>query len=160
MIIIGYPGIGKTSLAGRYGQYIDLESCNWNNIALKKEPGWHISYCKVAEDLSRQGYKVFVSCHKEVQDYLVNSEEFVVLCYPALDLKDLWIGRLLYRYEHDINNKNLMALENAINNYEKQIAALNDSLYQHKIVLNDLGYTLDTEIENYICKLFTENMFD
>ena len=36
MIIIGYQGIGKSSLAGRFSEYIDLESSNWNNAALKK----------------------------------------------------------------------------------------------------------------------------
>ena len=40
MIIIGYPGIGKSTLAGRYKEYVDLESSNWcvdtfKNITIK-----------------------------------------------------------------------------------------------------------------------------
>ena len=48
MIIIGYQGIGKSTLASRYpGHYIDLESSHFNNDLGKKEPGWHIPYCKI-----------------------------------------------------------------------------------------------------------------
>lgn len=39
MIIIGYPGVGKTSLAGRYNQYIDLESSHFNDTFGEKPPG-------------------------------------------------------------------------------------------------------------------------
>jgi len=152
MIIIGYPGIGKSSLAGAYNKYIDLESSNFNKPDLKKPEGWHKTYCKVAEDLSRQGYIVFVSCHKEVQDYLYSSDEIVALCYPTIELKDLWIGKLLYRYEHDICDKNLAAFETAVNNYTKHITALNDSPYEHKIILSSIDYILDNEIKDFIHK--------
>ena len=143
MIIIGYPGIGKSTLAVGDNKYIDLESSLFNDEEGKKPKYWHQTYCKIAEDLSKQGYIVFVSCHKEVQDYLSTSNELVALCYPSLELKNLWFGKLLSRYEQDSSDKNLAALATSVKNYKTHITALNDSPYEHKIVLSSIDYILD-----------------
>lgn len=46
MIIIGYPGIGKSTLGGQ-NDVIDLDSSNfWNNG--KRPDDWYVYYCKVA----------------------------------------------------------------------------------------------------------------
>ena len=152
MIIIGYQGIGKSSLAGRRSEYIDLESSNFNNVYGEKTEGWHIPYCKVAEDLSKQGYVVFVSCHPPVQNYFEESNEYVMLIYPSLDLKEDWINRLSCRYEKDRSVKNLTALNNADLHYDKQIMALNCSPFENKLVLKDMNYILDDEITNFFIK--------
>ena len=150
MIIIGYPGVGKTSLAGRYNQYIDLESSNWNSPDNTKPDMWWWSYGKVAEDLSRQGYRVFVSCHPSVQKYFEESNEYVMVIYPSLELKEEWIKRVSDRYERDRSMKNLAALNNVELYYDKQIKSLNDSPFKNKLVLNYMNYTLDNEIDNYL----------
>lgn len=150
MIIIGYPGIGKSTLAGRYKEYIDLESSNWNSPDNTKPDNWWWSYGKVAEDLSRQGYRVFVSCHPQVQKYFEESNEYVMVCYPSLHMKDDWTLKLAHRYEQDRSMKNLAALNNVDLFYDKQIKALDESVFKHKCVLKDMNYTLDTEIESVI----------
>lgn len=150
MIIIGYPGIGKSTLAGRYKEYIDLESSNWNNPDNTKPDMWWWSYGKVAEDLSRQGYRVFVSCHPQVQKYLEESNEYVMVCYPSLELKTHWQDKLNTRYENDRSMKNLAALNNVDLFYDKQIRALDESTFKHKCILKDMNYTLDNEIDNTI----------
>ena len=66
MIVIGYQGIGKSTLAARNLKYIDLESSNfWFDDPETKQrvrhSNWYEMYFNVAEDLSRQGYVVFVS---------------------------------------------------------------------------------------------------
>lgn len=152
MVIIGYPGIGKSTLAGRYKEYIDLESSNWNNPDNTKPDNWWWSYGKVAEDLSRQGYRVFVSCHPQVQKYFEESNEYVMICYPSLHMKDDWTLKLAQRYEQDRSTKNLAALNNVDLFYDKQIRALDESLFKHKCVLKDMNYTLDNEIDNFIIK--------
>ena len=150
MIIIGYPGVGKTSLAGRYNQYIDLESSNWNAPDNTKPDNWWWSYGKVAEDLSRHGYRVFVSCHPSVQKYFEESNEYVMLLYPSLELKEEWVKRLSDRYDRDRSMKNLAALNNVELYYDKQIKSLDESVFKHKCVLKDMNYTLDNEIDNII----------
>ena len=152
MIIIGYPGIGKTSLAGRYNQYIDLESSNWNSPDNTKPDMWWWSYGKVAEDLSRQGYRVFVSCHPSVQKYFEESNEYVMVIYPSLELKEEWIKRVSDRYERVPSIKNLAALNNVELYYDRQIKSLNDSPFENKLVLKDINYTLDNEIDNFILR--------
>ena len=155
MIIIGYPGVGKTSLAGRYNQYIDLESSNWNSPDNIKLDMWWWSYGKVAEDLSRQGYRVFVSCHPSVQKYFEESNEYVMVLYPSLELKENWIKRVADRYDRDRSMKNLAALNNVELYYDNQIRLLDDSQFKNKLVLKDMNYTLDNEIDNFILREYT-----
>ena len=152
MILIGYPGVGKTSLAGRYNQFIDLESSYFNDSFGEKRPGWFITYCRIAEDLSRQGYRVFVSCHKEVQEYFSKSNEYVIVLYPALELKEQWFDRVKRRFENDPSMKNKKAMENVERYWDIQINSLRNSPFENKLVLGDMNYTLDTEIDNFILK--------
>lgn len=153
MIIIGYPGVGKTSLAGRYRQYIDLESSHFNDAFGTKPDGWFIPYCKVAEDLSKQGYRVFVSCHKEVQEYLHDcSNEYVIVLYPAIELKEQWLDRVKGRFENDPSMKNKKAMENVEKYWDIQINSLSNSPFKHKLMLCDMNYTLDNEIDNFMLK--------
>ena len=87
MIVIGYPGIGKSTLANRGHRYIDLES-NCFYIDGERDSRWFVPYCNIAEDLSRHGYIVFVSSHESVREHLRGSSENVVLAYPSIDLRD------------------------------------------------------------------------
>jgi nucleoside-triphosphatase THEP1 len=154
MIIIGYPGVGKTSLAGRYNQYIDLESSHFNDAFGEKPSGWFIPYCKVAEDLSRQGYRVFVSCHKEVQEYFSKSNEYALVLYPAIELKEQWLDRVKRRFNNDPSMKNKKAMENVEKYWDVHINSLRNSPFENKLVLGDMNYALDNEIDNYILKKY------
>ena len=59
MIISGYQGIGKSSLAGK-NNCIDLESGNfW--VDGKRADDWYKQYCQIANHLTEQGYRVFFS---------------------------------------------------------------------------------------------------
>ena len=97
MIVIGYQGIGKSTLGGK-SKFIDLESGNmW--VDGKRADDWYIPYCNIAIHLSKQGFTVFTSSHEVVRNYLKNSTEEVVICCPTLELKDQWIERLQTRYD-------------------------------------------------------------
>ena len=83
MIIIGFPGVGKSSVANpthtskRFTGYIDLESNNF-----PKTDGWEDTYCKVALDLSQQGYDVFVGkTYKSEVDFVAikNQKKYFIL---------------------------------------------------------------------------------
>ena len=69
MVIVGYQGIGKSTLAKNRNGFIDLESSNFF-VNGERSPDWYIPYCEIALDLSKQGYDVFVSSHKVVRDEL------------------------------------------------------------------------------------------
>ena len=144
MIVVGYPGIGKSTLAGRDYKYIDLESGNfW--IDGERADDWYKPYCKIAEHLSEQGYIVFVSRHEVVRQYLVeNSRELVVLVYPSIELKDAWINKLEERYIKSGLEKDYKALMSAKYSYVENIKELQESCIEYKLEINKLSYDLES----------------
>ena len=112
MIIIGYQGIGKSTLAGR-DKFIDLESGNfW--VDGKRAEDWYKPYCQIAEHLSAQGFTVFTSSHEVVRKQLRNSKEKVFVAFPSLELKDCWIEKLKMRWEDTQLDKDYKAYMNAL----------------------------------------------
>ena len=126
MIVIGYQGIGKSTMAHLNKYYIDLESgCFW--IHGKRAEDWYKPYCKMAEHISAQGHCVFVSSHEVVRNELKHSFEKVVCCVPAPELKDAWIERLRVRYEESKLDKDYRAWKNAEDRYEENIKEIANS---------------------------------
>lgn len=126
MIIIGYQGIGKSTLANLMSGYIDLESGNfW--IDGKRDTNWYKVYCNIAIHLSEQGYIVFVSSHKVVRDELAKRKTDVMCCAPMPYLKTEWIEKLKLRYEHSQLDKDYKAWKNAEECYEQNILDISNS---------------------------------
>lgn len=144
MIIIGYQGIGKSTLAGKSG-CIDLESGNfW--VDGKRADDWYIPYCKIANHLSEQGYTVFVSSHEVVRNELLKSKERVIIVCPNIHLKDKWIAKLKERYDRTLLDKDFKAWKNAEDRYDENITELIDSkfdVYPIQHMAYDLGHIVD-----------------
>lgn len=156
MIVIGYQGIGKSTLASKDIYYIDLESGNfW--IDGKRADNWYKLYCKIAEHLSEQGYVVFVSSHEVVRKQLEDSTEHVVLVYPSIELKDQWINKLEKRYQRSGLEKDYKALMNAKDRYIENIQELELSDIEHKICLAHMDYDLVSKLEEMACILNEES---
>lgn len=142
MIVIGYQGIGKSTLAGYEGRYIDLESGNfW--VDGERADDWYKPYCQIAEHLSQQGYIVFTSSHEVVRKQLESSEEYVLLVYPSVELKDQWIAKLERRYERTGLEKDYKALMNAKDRYEDNIRELDKCAILCKCCITDMDYNLN-----------------
>ena len=155
MIIIGYQGIGKSTLSkNQFNIFIDLESSNFffeKNGMLIRDPNWYIPYCKIANHLSEQGFIVFVSSHKVVRDELKKSKRKVVAIYPALELKDQWIKKLRNRYNETGLEKDYKALANAEDRYEENIKEIIDDV-EDSLVINDINYDLEDIIQVYFAE--------
>lgn len=151
MIIIGYQGIGKSTLTKKNNGYIDLESGNfwWNG---QRPHNWYIYYCQIAEDLSRQGYIVFVSSHKEVREFLKKSKEKVIVVFPSILIKDKWVKKLKDRYEESKKEKDFKAWKNAEDRYKENIDELMRSEF-YFIEINDLNYDLKEMIKDGVERL-------
>lgn len=123
MVIIGYQGIGKSTLAGKHN-CIDLESSNFFDNGVRPDD-WYVFYCNIAIHLSEQGYTVFTSSHKVVRDYLKEhcKEPLYIIC-PSTTLKDEWVNKLKKRYESTKLDKDYKALMNANYNYKTNINEL------------------------------------
>lgn len=145
MIIIGYQGIGKSTLAKDSLEYIDLESGNfWVNG--ERDEQWYKPYCNIANHLSAQGYTVFTSSHKEVREELKNSSEIVKIIFPSLGLKTDWLIKLTNRYNESMLEKDYKALINASLYYEDNINDLMNEPFD-KIVIDNINYNLRELIE-------------
>lgn len=154
MIIIGYPGIGKSTLAGRDHKYIDLESSNFK-VDDERQEDWYKVYCKVAEDLSMQGYIVFVSSHSVVRETLKSSEEDVAVVYPVGTLEKRWVTKLRDRYNKTNSEKDRMAYERAKDHFNEDIASLFNYPTRHHVWLTTMAYDLESEI----IRMINHNIF-
>lgn len=148
MIIVGYQGIGKSTLAKNSNKYIDLESGNfW--IDGERQDDWYKIYCKIAAHLSRQGYKVFVSSHyvvrEELRQYSVTEE--IKCCFPDLSLKDEWVNKLEDRYNNSKLEKDYKAWQNAKLLYTSNILDISTCGFE-SIRIKSMDYDLKELIEN------------
>ena len=148
MIIIGYPGIGKSTLATSsdliegYKGVIDLESsCFHNKHINARDDFWYVPYCQVAADLSRQGYMVLVSSHENVCRELAKYTVYIKVCYPDLSLKEEWIKKLRCRYLESQVEKDRRAYERAVDYYEEDIKSFTKYGFD-KIVIDSMEYKL------------------
>ena len=98
MIIFGYPGIGKTTLATSdrlrlniVDMVIDLDSSFFSDL---DDPFWYKRYTHLAEYISKQGYLVMISTHEKVVSSLKKSPEKKLIIVPSPDLKEKWIEKL------------------------------------------------------------------
>ena len=151
MVIVEYQGIGKSTLAIKSKQYIDLESSSFwytdeggNSL---RWPNWYDIYCNIAEHLSQQGYDVFVSSHEPVRKRLQHSNELVVAVCPAIELSKEWIDKLHKRYLDTELEKDFKSWQNAVCRYSENIEEI---LIDCKtIIIHDMNYNLEELIENY-----------
>lgn len=149
MIIVGYQGIGKTSLCTKSDWGIDLESSNFwipkrdDPTSKYRHDDWYEAYCNVAEDLSRQGHNVFVSSHEPVRKRLQKSEEIVVAIAPAptTEMESIWIDKLKARYEQSNLEKDMKALKNAEARYKDNVKEIFDDI-QISVMIHDPNYNL------------------
>lgn len=144
-IIIGYQGIGKSTLASRSSKYIDLESSCFK-VNGRRHDDWFRAYCEQAYHIARQGYTVFTSSHDEVRQYFeqtyVSENVPVYTCFPAKRLQQEWIQKLHKRYMLTDSKKDLIAYKNAVEQYPNSIDKLMSSELP-SIVITDTRYNLE-----------------
>ena len=149
MIIVGYQGIGKSTISSADNGFIDLESSNFF-VNGKRSDDWYIPYCNIARELSGQGYDVFVSSHfvvrQELKNYIYTKK--VIVC-PSVNLKEFWIKRLQKRYYGTKTDKDFKALMNATERYEENIRELLNEDGFDKILIESVPYQLDTILLRY-----------
>ena len=148
MIVIGYQGIGKSTVASKRDGIIDLESSNFK-INGERDKNWYIIYCRIAVSLACQGYIVLISSHEcvrsELQKYNPNNHKdkyTVVIICPHYTLEDQWIQRLHNRYIQDPSNKNLAAWKDAEAHFVDSIQSMTRSVVFSIILLKSMDYDL------------------
>lgn len=160
MIFIGFPGIGKSTLASKDKEVIDLESsCFWWTDEYgqrTRDSNWFLYYCNVAEHLSCQGYDVFVNSHDAVCTELKKRDIGAVIV-PSRDLKYEWIKRLEDRYNITHSEKDKRALDTISDCYDLYIEMILDKFASNKIiVITSMDYDLKDMIEIYKVDVFKQ----
>ena len=152
MIIIGFPGIGKSTLAFNNDKFVDLESSYFKTPDARNDD-WVVDYCKLAEFLSKNGSIVFISSHKAVRDYITNmhTNEHVACIFPSKRIKEQWIKKLEDRYMNSGLDKDYRAFIRARDHYDDDIRELySDDGIPYKWVITDINYNLEEEIDKLI----------
>ena len=147
MIIMGYPGIGKTSIAKEDYRFIDLDSSDMlirGKYGNKK--GWEEIYCNVALMLSKQGYFVFVSTHPKVRERILAKDKNAIVVYPSLSLKKEWTDRLYERYNNNRCRQTHNAWVRAKEHYDEDIEELMKLRCQQILITNMENYRVKQQI--------------
>lgn len=152
LIIIGYPGIGKTSVVknGLSNRIIDFESSLFKVNDVKID-NWCSIYCKQAVSMAKQGFIVLISSHKCVREELANYDQdgfTIVTIAPSYSLKDEWIDRLKDRYKANPCERNLAAWKNAERNFTNDIADIASECTFSHIFINSMDYSLRLILSN------------
>ena len=144
MIIVGYQGIGKSTLASKDLRTIDLES-SCTKVNSIRYPGWADVYIHFAESLCQQGYDVCVSSHKQVQDLLAKpgSGISVVAIFPSIKIKNLWIEKLRIRWETTGFIKDYTAWQDADKHFDEEIEVLKKNHIFYKYEIDNMDYDLE-----------------
>lgn len=151
LIIVGYPGVGKTSISKLYNGYVDLESSNFD---FQDDV---VQYCKVALNIAEQNKVVFVSSHKSVREYL-NSIPFpenikMIYLMPDFDMKEIWDWQLEMRYRSTGLEKDRKALVRCYENFGDDILDMkSDGVESIIISKEDFLFNLFERIEKKISK--------
>lgn len=152
MIVIGYQGIGKSTVTKQLDNCIDLES-SMMKINGHRDENWFIPYGQIALDLSRQGNIVFTASHRIFREWLEvhrkDTADKILCIVPALELKDLWLEKLQKRWEQTNLLKDRLALLNAEDCFIENITEMYDfkncfEFYE----IQEMNYDLKKFFEN------------
>ena len=166
VIVCGYQGIGKSTVAKDIPNVIDLESSSFYGADKKTRPeNWAYFYVKIAIDQALRGNDVFLSCHDSVREQLYlqyhdlydEERSYVapLVIIPAIELKKEWENRLLDRYFISLEPKDRRAYEFHTKEFETNVNELisNTSLPLPTIFIRDINYDLRELIYNYLINL-------
>lgn len=146
VVFPGYVAIGKSSVASKDNNFIDLDSFYYKND--NNNYPWYKSYCDLAIKLSESGYNVFTSCHDEVLEYLGLHYNKVVALYPSLKSKEYWKKKCLKRYNQSGKSKDKKAYERVCNYFDEDIK--NAKSHGVKVIFLDENSDLEEVCLNVI----------
>lgn len=156
IIIAGFAGIGKTTLANKYKNVIDLESSSyrWDNskimdIPVEKRkgtlrdsnPNWPENYINAIKESSEKYDIVLVWIKPEVLELYEKFSIPYIMCYPAKEA--------LPEYEERFNKRgnNEEYIRRVIDTYDERFEQF-ESYHVDKIILNQKETLEDYLIKN------------
>ena len=127
MIVLGYHGVGEASCCNDEFGLIYLD----DSVMDDSSDDWVERYCKLAADLSFQGYNVIISCRKSVREYIskhiienegnIFKDTVIVSIFPHENLKEDWIAMLKDIADKTKLAKDISAVSRAEMFYDEEI---------------------------------------
>lgn len=142
MVLLGYPGIGKTTLAKK-GLIVDLDSSRFFG-----EINWVEKYCAFIKAFNGEGFNVFASCHKKVREELARLGIDYIVIIPSMALRDEWVGKLARRYFASEEDADFRAWHRAMIDFEADIEDLMEE--DKKLVIEAMDYDLEEMLKCYL----------
>ena len=152
VVVVGYQGIGKSTLALQHLRYIDLESSCFRVDGVRPE-NWAKIYANQAIHIASQGRVVFVSSHAVLRDALLSNFippcVHVMACVPSIDLESSWIERLHDRYDKSKSSKDFNAWKNAEDRYAENIKEIMTDFPEDTLIIDRMEYSLDRLLQYF-----------
>lgn len=155
IVIAGFGGVGKTELAKKYKNVIDLESIFWKwqynerhmNIEEYKSgndripnPNFPQNYIEAIKENQKKYDIVLIAYSTIICRAVKENNVSFLLCYPDKEAKDIYIERYRKRGNNEcFINKNIESFEEAVDILEKRV--------ESKIVLHG-----NEVLEEYLIK--------
>ena len=146
MIIAGFPGIGKTSLSGKYNNIIDLDETRFVFLNLTEEDKKQGYLRKYDEDYPMNYYNIIMEMTRRYDAVLIGQSKILdvlneksidyILVYPEEHLKQEYLDR--YRQRGD--SENYLSIMDA--NWNYYITELDKDRHK-KIVMTTGKYLID-----------------
>lgn len=159
VVVIGYPGVGKSTLSDQDKTFVDLESSDFV-IGTEKIKNWEILYSNLATSIAVQNRVVFVSSHKVVRDHLLSLPKFedvdIMAVVPSVELKDDWIQKLKDRCGEFCLAKDYYAYQIAKDHYEEDIQNLKADFAEKSLPVVELT-SLEYDLRGLILNCIFEN---
>lgn len=95
-VIAGFPGVGKSSLAGALARDIESTEYKWSSAGVVSDE-WPENYIKQIESADAYGLLALVSTHAEVRDALSRARIDWYLCYPSRECRSEYLQRYARR---------------------------------------------------------------
>ncbi len=157
MIVIGYPGIGKSSNSGPRTRFVDLDSFEFRKIMNCSD--WTERYVDAAFMLDKQGFGVFTSSHEDVVNrigsvcglYCSRADVLVVRPDLTWDMEKVWKERMKERYEAVPSVKNLAAMKRVESSFDEDVLFLKRACASYgftDVVIRSASYDLMDLIAN------------
>ena len=159
VVVIGYPGVGKSTLSAQDKTFVDLESSDFV-IGTEKIKNWEILYSNLAMSIASRNRVVFVSSHKVVRDHLLSLPKFddidIMAVVPSVDLKDGWIQKLEDRFKESWLEKDYCAYLRSRDYYEEDIQNLKADFAEKSLPVVELT-SLEYDLRGLILNCIFEN---
>lgn len=155
LIIAGFAGIGKTTLAKKYKNVIDLESSiyKWDNtgfedvpveqrkgIIRKENPNWPNNYIEEIKKQSLNYDIVLVWIHPDVLEIYDKNDIDYVLCYPNKS------AMKIYEERYKLRGNNKEYIDRVVNTYDYRLKQFEEKTAP-KIILQG-----NETLEDYLIK--------